>query len=59
MKKRFTEGQIIGFLHETDGGAAVKENCHQHSISTLAQTSSACSVLHVSRATIPFWAVHR
>ncbi|NII71481.1 hypothetical protein FHW84_000037 [Dyella sp. SG562] len=30
MKKRFTEEQIIGFLHEVDAGMPVKELCRKH-----------------------------
>ena len=33
MKKRFTEGQIIGFLKEAEAGVAVKELCRQHGFS--------------------------
>lgn len=33
MKKRFTEGQIIGFLREADAGVAVKELCRRHGFS--------------------------
>lgn len=33
MKKRFTEGQIIGFLREADVGVPVKELCRKHSFS--------------------------
>jgi putative transposase len=30
MKKRFSEEQIIGFLHEADAGLAVQELCRKH-----------------------------
>lgn len=30
MKKRFSDEQIIGFLHEADAGLAVKELCRKH-----------------------------
>ena len=33
MKKRFSEEQIIGFLHEADAGLAVKELCRTHGCS--------------------------
>jgi putative transposase len=33
MTKRFSEGQIIGFLHEADGGMPVKELCRRHGFS--------------------------
>ena len=33
MKKRFSEEQIIGFLHEADEGLAVKELCRKHGFS--------------------------
>lgn len=33
MKKRYTEEQIIGFLHESDAGMAVKELCRRHGFS--------------------------
>ncbi len=33
MKKRFTEGQIIGFLREADKGIALKELCRKHGFS--------------------------
>jgi putative transposase len=33
MKKRFSEEQIIGFLHEADGGMPVKELCRRHGFS--------------------------
>ncbi len=33
MKKRFSEEQIIGFLHEADAGLAVKELCRKHGFS--------------------------
>jgi putative transposase len=33
MKKRFTEGQIVGFLREADAGVAVKELCRKHGFS--------------------------
>ncbi len=33
MKKRFTEEQIIGFLHEADAGMAVKDLCRRHGFS--------------------------
>lgn len=33
MKKRFTESQIIGFLHEAEAGLAVKELCRKHGFS--------------------------
>ncbi len=29
-KKRFTEGQIVGFLREADAGVAVKDLCRKH-----------------------------
>ena len=34
MKKRFSEEQIIGFLHEADAGLAIKELCREHGISS-------------------------
>jgi len=33
MKKRFSEEQIIGFLHEADAGMPVKELCRRHGFS--------------------------
>ena len=33
MKKRFSEGQIIGFLGEAEAGLPIKELCHQHGFS--------------------------
>ena len=33
MKKRFTEEQIIGFLHEAEAGVAVKDLCRKHGFS--------------------------
>jgi putative transposase len=33
MKKRFTEEQIIGFLHEVDAGVPVKEVCRKRGFS--------------------------
>ena len=33
MKKRFTEGQIVGFLREADAGVAVKDLCRKHGFS--------------------------
>ena len=33
MKKRFSEGQIIGFLREADAGIPVKDLCRQHGFS--------------------------
>jgi putative transposase len=30
MKKRFSEGQIIGFLREAEAGIAVKDLCRRH-----------------------------
>ena len=33
VKKRFTEGQIIGFLREADAGMPVKELCRKHGFS--------------------------
>jgi len=33
MKKRFTEGQIVGFLREVDAGVAVKDLCRKHGFS--------------------------
>jgi putative transposase len=33
MKKRFTEAQIIGFLHEAEVGLPIKELCRQHGFS--------------------------
>ncbi len=33
MKKRFSEEQIIGFLHEADAGLAIKELCRKHGFS--------------------------
>ena len=30
MKKRFSEGQIIGFLREAEAGLAVKDLCRRH-----------------------------
>ena len=32
-KKRFTEGQIVGFLREADAGVGVKELCRNHGFS--------------------------
>ncbi len=33
MKKRFTEGQIIGFLREAEAGLPIKEPCRRHGFS--------------------------
>ena len=33
MKKRFPEGQIIGFLREAEAGLPVKELCRRHGFS--------------------------
>jgi putative transposase len=33
MKKRFTEGQIVGFLREADAGLPVKDLCRWHGFS--------------------------
>ena len=33
MKKRFTEGQIVGFLREADAGIPVKDLCRKHGFS--------------------------
>ena len=33
MNKRFTEGQIIGFLREVEAGLAVAELCRMHGFS--------------------------
>lgn len=33
MKKRFTEGQIVGFLREADAGVPVKDVCRKHGFS--------------------------
>ena len=33
MKKRFTDEQIIGFLHEAEAGVAVKDLCRRHGFS--------------------------
>ncbi len=33
MKKRFTETQIIGFLHEAEAGVPVKQLCRKHGFS--------------------------
>ena len=33
MKKRFTEGQIVGFLREADAGVPVKDLCRQEGFS--------------------------
>jgi putative transposase len=33
MKKRFTEGQIVGFLREVDAGVPVKDLCRKHGFS--------------------------
>ena len=33
MKKRFTEGQIIGFLREAEAGLPIKELCRKHGFS--------------------------
>ena len=33
MKKRYSEGQIIGFLKEADSGVATKELCRRHGFS--------------------------
>ena len=33
MKKRFTEGQIIGFLRQAEAGLPVKELCRKHGFS--------------------------
>ncbi len=33
MKKRFSEEQIIGFLHEAEAGMPVKDLCRKHGFS--------------------------
>jgi len=33
MKKRFSEEQIIGFLHEAEEGLPIKELCRRHGFS--------------------------
>ena len=33
MKKRFSEGQIIGFLREAEAGLPVKDLCRRHGFS--------------------------
>ena len=33
MKKRYTEGQIIGFLRDGEAGIAVKDLCRKHGFS--------------------------
>ena len=33
MKKRFTEEQIIGFLHEADAGLPIKDLCRRYGFS--------------------------
>jgi putative transposase len=33
VKKRYSEGQIIGFLREAERGVAVKELCRRHGFS--------------------------
>ena len=33
MKKRYTEGQIVGFLREADAGVKVKDLCRRHGFS--------------------------
>jgi len=33
MKKRFTEGQIVGFLREADAGVPIKDLCRKHGFS--------------------------
>ena len=33
MKKRFTDGEIIGFLKEAEAGVSVKELCRKHGFS--------------------------
>ena len=33
MKKRYTEEQIIGFLHEADAGIPIVELCRRHGFS--------------------------
>lgn len=33
MKQRFSEAQIIGFLHEAEAGVAVKDLCRRHGFS--------------------------
>jgi putative transposase len=30
MKKRFSEGQMIGFLREAEAGIAIKDLCRRH-----------------------------
>jgi len=32
MKRRFTEEQIIGILHQAEAGVKVKDLCRQHNI---------------------------
>lgn len=33
MKKRFSEGQIIGFLKEAEAGVPIKDLCRRHGFS--------------------------
>ncbi len=33
MKRRFTEEQIIGILHQAEAGIKVKDLCRQHNVS--------------------------
>ena len=33
MKKRFSEGRIIGFLREVEAGVLVKDRCRRHGFS--------------------------
>ena len=33
MRRRFTEGQIIGFIREAEAGLAVKDLCREHGFS--------------------------
>lgn len=33
MKKRYTDEQIIGFLHEAESGLPIKELCRRHGFS--------------------------
>ena len=37
MKKRYTEGQIIGFLREADAGLSAQELCRHYGFSEASQ----------------------